>query len=313
VDDGVPLDSLRMAVAREGAGDDVTVEGVGLHTGERARVVLRRAPGPVRIRARGTEATLADLRVVTTARATTVEPLGGGFRVCTVEHALAALGGLGVHEGVTLDVDGPELPLLDGGAARWCEALRSLSVISSLPRLRVTRSATYDIGPSRYVFDPGPRPPGPGPRGATLHSRERGARGPDRGPSVSVSVRVDFGLSFVAPTAAWHGDHADFAARIAPARTFALARELDELARRGLARHVDPAAVLVLSPDAILHAGRPPAPDEPARHKLLDLLGDFHLHGGPAIGRVHAVRPGHAANERAFRRALDEGVLAPVA
>jgi UDP-3-O-[3-hydroxymyristoyl] N-acetylglucosamine deacetylase len=312
VDEAVPVDSSRAKVARDGAGDDIAVDGVGLHTGERARVVLRRAPGPVRIRARGVEATLAELRVVASARATTVEPRGGGFRVCTVEHALAALAGLGVHDGVTLDVDGPEMPLLDGGAALWCEALRSLSLVPSAPRLRVTRAATYDVGPSRYVFDPGPRPPGEGPRGGALHSRERGASGADRGPSVSVSVRVDFGLSFVATTAAWHGDPADFAARIAPARTFALAREVDELARRGLARHVDPACVLVLSSDAILHAGRPPAPDEPARHKLLDLLGDFHLHGGPAVGRVHAVRPGHAANVRAFRRALDAGVLAPV-
>jgi UDP-3-O-acyl-N-acetylglucosamine deacetylase len=67
--------------------------------------------------------------------------------------------------------------------------------------------------------------------------------------------------------------------------------------------------VVVLTPDAILCAGRPFAPDEPARHKLLDMMGDLYLHGGPPAGRLRAVRPGHAANARAFARAREEGIL----
>jgi len=88
--------------------------------------------------------------------------------------------------------------------------------------------------------------------------------------------------------------------------------EVEELVRRGLARHVDPASVVVLAPDAVLSAGRAFTPDEPVRHKLLDLLGDLYLHGGPPLGCVRAHRPGHAPNARALRRALAEGVLVPV-
>jgi UDP-3-O-[3-hydroxymyristoyl] N-acetylglucosamine deacetylase len=265
---------------------EITVEGTGLHSGTPSRVTLRRSPGPVRLRAGGHEARIDQLEVVSTARATTVQHRGGGLRVGTVEHAFAALAGLGLHCGVTLAIEGTEMPLLDGGAATWCAALTTLDVTPSAPRLRITRSASFDVGASRYEL------------------------APSKG-TIDVIARVDFDDPRLAPEASWSGDAADFVARIAPARTFALARDLDELLRRGLARHVDPTCVVVIAPEAILHAGRPFTADEPARHKLLDLVGDLYLHGGPPIGRFLAVRPGHAANARAIQRALDEGVLAP--
>lgn len=268
-------------------GRDVTVEGVGLHSGAPSRVRLVRSEGPVRLRAGGVEVSIDRLEVASTARATTVQPRGGGPRVGTVEHAFAALAGLGLHAGLILDVDGPEMPLLDGGASAWCTALARLDVPPSAPRLRVTRAASFDVGPSHYELAPGDG-------------------------AVEVTARIDFDDPRLAPEATWRGDPADFVARVAPARTFALAREIHELARRGLARHVDPACVVVLAPDAIHSSGRPFSADEPARHKLLDLLGDLYLHGGPPVGRVLAVRPGHAANVRAFRRALEDGVLAPM-
>ena len=267
---------------------EVRLEGTGLHTGAPSRVRLRSSPGPVRLRAGSVEARIGELEVVSTARATTVATRAGGpgdLRIGTVEHAFAALAGLGLHDGVTLEVEGPELPLLDGSASAWCAALALLHVSAVRPRLRVTRPAAYDVGSSRYEL------------------------GPTRG-AVEVTVRVDFDDARLAPEATWQGDAADFIERIAPARTFALAREIDELARRGLARHVDPTCVVVIAPDAILHAGRPFSPDEPARHKLLDLIGDLYLHGGPPVGRVLAIRPGHAANARAIQRAVEDGVLA---
>jgi UDP-3-O-[3-hydroxymyristoyl] N-acetylglucosamine deacetylase len=265
----------------------VEIAGAGLHTGREVRVALERRPGPFRLASPGAEATREDLVVVSTARATTVASRDGKLRVGTVEHALAAFAGLGVHSGVTMRVDGPELPLLDGGASAWCEALARLDVRREGPRLRVARDAVLDVGPSRFELRTG-------------------------GAGVEVSVRLDVDDARIAPDAAWHGDARDFVERIAPARTFTLARDVEELLRRGLARHVPPASVVVLAPDAIHHAGRPFAADEPARHKLLDLVGDLYLVGGPPLGRVHALRPGHASNARALRRALDEGILVPV-
>jgi UDP-3-O-[3-hydroxymyristoyl] N-acetylglucosamine deacetylase len=231
-------------------------------------------------------AALPELVVASTARATTVEAPGRGIRVGTVEHLFAALAGLGVREGIEVQVEGPELPLLDGGALAWCDAIERLALPAGTPRLRVTRAARYEVGPSRYELAP-------------------------RDGDIGVSVHVELDARFE-PLASWGGDPGDFVARIAPARTFALAHEVDELARRGLARHADPASVVILAPDAVLSSGRPFAPDEPARHKLLDLMGDLYLHGGPPLGSFHAVRPGHASNARAIRRAIEDGALAPL-
>jgi UDP-3-O-[3-hydroxymyristoyl] N-acetylglucosamine deacetylase len=263
---------------------EIQLEGAGLHTGAQARVTLRVAAGPTRLRVGALEARIDELEVVSTARATTVSACGGRLRAGTVEHAFAALAGLGLYEGVTLELDGPELPLLDGCATAWCAALTRLHVAPHRPPLHVTRAAVLEVGPSCYEFAPSA--------------------------AIDVTARIEFDDPRLDPEACWQGDAADFVDRIAPARTFALAHEVDELARRGLARHVDPTSVVILTPDAILHAGRPFTPDEPARHKLLDLIGDLFLHGGPPIGHLHATRPGHAANARAIRRALDEGVLA---
>jgi UDP-3-O-[3-hydroxymyristoyl] N-acetylglucosamine deacetylase len=264
----------------------VVVEGFGLHTGAPVRVVARAARGPFLLVQGRVEASLAALRVASTARATTVEAEGGALRLGTVEHAFAALAGMSLHGGVSLQVDGPELPLLDGGASAWCAAFATLGVPPSPPRLRIARRALLEVGPSRYELVPGDHPP-------------------------RIEVRLEIDDPRLALDARWEGDADDFVTRIAPARTFALASEVEELVRRGLARRPDPESVVVISPDAIHSSGRPFSADEPARHKLLDLMGDLYLHGGPPTGSVRATRPGHASNARAFRRAIDDGVLVP--
>ncbi len=262
------------------------VEGVGIHSGAPARVVLRRRRGPVTLEAAGVEARIDQLAIASTARATTVEAHGGTLRVATVEHAFAALAGLGVYDGIAMAIDGPELPFLDGGAATWCDVIDRLGVTPSPPPLRVARAAAFEVGSSRYEFTPGP--------------------------GIEVEVRLELeGIdeARVMPEARWRGDAVDFRLRIAGARTFVLARDIGELAAAGLARHVDPGSVVVLAPDATLHAGRPFSADEPARHKLLDLVGDLYTWGGPPLGRVRAVRPGHTANAMAARRARAEGIV----
>jgi UDP-3-O-[3-hydroxymyristoyl] N-acetylglucosamine deacetylase len=259
------------------------VEGVGLHTGARVRVRLEACPGPVRLESKaGVRVALDELAIASTNRATTVEACGGAFRVQTVEHALAALAGLSMREGVVIAIDGPEMPLLDGGSAAWCDALRRLPLQPGPPSLRIARQAVVQVGQSRFELTP-----------AT---------------AVEIEVLLELDDPRLAPHARWQGDPDDFRARIAPARTFALAHEVDELLARGLARHIRPESVVLIAPDAIHHAGPPFSPDEPARHKLLDLLGDLYLFGGPPLGHLRATRPGHTANTRAMRQALDEGI-----
>jgi len=263
-------------------GQEVTLEGRGLHTGEPARVILRPRPGPVTLRAGGEEEQVQRLRVVDVHRGTTVEL--AGRRVRTVEHLFAACAGLAIHRGLLITVDGPELPLLDGGAQAWCVALDSLSLPRGCPRLRVVRDGTIDSGPSRYRFAVGD--------------------------GLRVHVLVDFDDARLSPEAVWDGDGASFRARLAGARTFAFARDLPALAEAGLASHAPPASAVVLAPDAIHSSGAPFAADEPARHKLLDLLGDLYLYGGPPLGSLRAERPGHAVTHAVMREALAAGIVA---
>jgi UDP-3-O-[3-hydroxymyristoyl] N-acetylglucosamine deacetylase len=261
---------------------ELIVDGIGLHTGSPVRVTLRARRGPVSLSIGGLEASVDRFAVVDTARATTIAALDGRIRVATVEHAFAALAGLGIRAGVVLVVDGEELPLLDGGAAEWCKALEALRLPPSVPLSRVARAGVVEVGASYYEFRPADR--------------------------VEVEARLELDHPDVTPEARWTGDASDFRARIAPARTFVLASDVEDLARRGLARHVDPRSVVVLSHDSV-HCVGPYVPDEPVRHKLLDLLGDAYLHGGPPLGRTRAVRPGHAANRTAFTRAWADGIL----
>jgi UDP-3-O-[3-hydroxymyristoyl] N-acetylglucosamine deacetylase len=207
--------------------------------------------------------------------------------VATVEHLFGALAGMGVYEGVGIDVVGPELPLLDGGAARHCEALDALEVEATAPRLVVARSGAVEVEGSRYDFEVAV----------------------EVAVAVEVQVQVDFEDERIARDASWRGDARAFRERIAPARTFGFAHEWESLLARGLATHVARESVVVVAPDAIHSAGRPFAADEPARHKLLDLMGDLYLHGGPPRGRVRATRPGHARTHEAVRRALESGLL----
>lgn len=265
------------------------IGGQGLHSGGASVVSFVRSEGAVRVRSAGREVRLDELVVVDTTRSTTLATRDGGVRIGTVEHVLAALAGAGVHGGVTIVVDGAEMPLADGGAAAFFDAVTALgprdraSSAPSEPLLVIAEAGRIEVGASVYDFVPGS--------------------------SIALEVRVDFGRADLAPSARWEGDPADFRARIAPARTFGFANEIGMLLERGLASHVSPESVVVIGDPAILSAGAPFSADEPARHKLLDLMGDLFVHGGPPRGTIVATRPGHAATHEAVRRAREAGLL----
>ncbi|HEY2367598.1 MAG TPA: UDP-3-O-acyl-N-acetylglucosamine deacetylase, partial [Polyangiaceae bacterium] len=214
----------------------VKLTGHGLHGGEPASVELVAEAGPIRIEAAAAARPLESFRVVSTQFSTVIAC--DAFEVRTVEHLFAALAGLGIRDGLRVVVEGAELPFLDGGARAFCEALEPRD---QPPSKRVVRAARFEIDGSTYELEP----------------RE----------DVRVEVIVDL-PACCAPRAAWNGEPGTFVRDIAPARTFMLERDADELSRRGLARHVDPASVLVVTPTHIAGAGDI-APDEPARHKLL--------------------------------------------
>lgn len=260
-----------------------TIAGRGLHSGRASSVRFVPHDGPVVVRSAGVDVAMADLRVIGTARSTTVTDPRGTFRIGTVEHVMAALGGLGIHEGVAVVIEGCEPPLADGGARLYAGALAALGVPASQPALRVVRDGSISVGASTYELL--------------------------RGEGIELEVDVDFEDDRLARAARWAGAPDDFVARIAGARTFGFEHEVAELLERGLASHVTPESVVVIGPSRILASGGPFTADEPARHKLLDLIGDLYLYGGPPRGHVRAARPGHAATHEVVRRAFDEGLL----
>lgn len=252
-----------------------------MHGGRPASVCFVPRKGPVRFASRGHAVGLHSLTVAHTRRSTAVNgPCGV---VSTVEHAFAALAGAGVWRDVCVEVDGDELPLLDGTAAPYFDAIDALAITPCPPPMVIVSEAVIEVEASRYEFSPGQ--------------------------DVHVEVSLEWHDDRLAPSASWRGSKTDFRERIATARTFAFERDLSFLGATGLARHVDPASVVLIARD-IHFAGRPFTSDEPARHKLLDLIGDAYLHGGPPIGTVRAYRPGHTANHAAFARAKELGVLA---
>jgi len=266
--------------------DPHVLRGVALHRGGPAEVRLAAMAGPITLVQRGASAARADLQVVRADRGVTLASTDGRVRVDLVEHLFAALGGLGVGAGVRIAIDDEELPLLDGGARRFAEAILALglAVEPAQTALVITRGALIQRGTAIYRFAPGPR--------------------------VELRVDVEFRAPVGRQSAKWHGDAADFLERIAPARTFGWADEHAALLASGRAAAVDLDAVLVFDERGAIPGCRPAGEAEAARHKLLDLIGDLAIHGGPPRGAIVASRPGHAATHAVIAEALALGVLA---
>jgi UDP-3-O-[3-hydroxymyristoyl] N-acetylglucosamine deacetylase len=263
--------------------DYVTFSGRGLHSGLRCSVRLRRAVGPFRLQAGSEHATREELRVVRTDRGVTVEAERTALRVDLVEHLFSALAGLGIQDDLAVEVTGPEVPLLDGAALELALALRGLALPRRPPRLRIVRAGKLDVDGSAYEFLPGD--------------------------SVEVQVDVEFS-PLPCQRASWNGSPESYVTQIAPARTFGFERDRALLLSAGRARFVDPNVVLVLDDGgAPVAPCAPLGPNELARHKLLDLLGDLYVYGGPLLGTLRAFRPGHRANHQVLATALRAGLV----
>jgi UDP-3-O-[3-hydroxymyristoyl] N-acetylglucosamine deacetylase len=259
--------------------------GVALHGGHPSRIVFRRASGPIVFTRGAEEARLDELSPVRVDRGVTVRTADGRLSVDLVEHLLSAFGGLSVRGGVRVSVDDGEPPLLDGGARRFADALFAIGADRGQPsRLWITRDAELSGGGAAvYRFSPGP--------------------------SVRLRVSVRFRAPVGGEEASWDGDPADFLERIAPARTFGWLDEHAALLAAGRAAGVDLASVIVFSDAGVVEGCRPNEPGEIARHKLLDLIGDLALYGGPPRGTIEAFAPGHGATHRVVAEALAAGII----
>lgn len=261
----------------------ITLRGTALHRGGPSSVTLSAHDGPLTFEQRGARATLADLSPLRTDRGVTVATADRRVEVDLIEHLLAAIGGLGVGDGLLVAIDGEEIPLLDGGARAFAEALSRLDLPRSPPRLVVARDGVVARGASTYSF-----------RAASTRS---------------IEVEVRFPPPVGHERAAWDGSAERFADDIAPARTFGWVHEIAALRAAGRAAAPDLDAVMVFDDRGVIEGCRAPAPCEVARHKLLDLIGDLALYGGPPIGAVRAVIPGHGPTHAIVSEALKQGIV----
>jgi UDP-3-O-[3-hydroxymyristoyl] N-acetylglucosamine deacetylase len=256
--------------------DVLTFEGVGLHTGApgRARVRPQVAGSGLRFRLEGGPAFPAHAEHVVETRRATV--LGGGDgSVSTVEHLLAALFAMGITNAL-IEVEGPEIPVMDGSAAAFAEAIAKGGLVDQhAPRqaLRVDRPFVFHDGEALLVVSPGD------------------------------AFRIRFAVDYAPPVGAQFIDATidpDYFIRdIAPARTFGYLHEVEALRAAGLARGGTLDNALVFAPDGPLTPLR--WPNEVVRHKVLDLIGDFALLGAWPLCDIVSIKSGHRLHAKAAK------------
>jgi len=201
----------------------------------------------------------------------TVLSNGEGIQIGTVEHLMAALAGCRI-DNVRVELDGPEVPIMDGSAAPFVQMIERVGIV----RQDVVRRAFKVLKPVQVSEN--------GASAALL---------PEHGFSMSFEIdfdnplirRQDIALAFEPGT---------FETELAPARTFGLLDDVPRLKAAGLARGGSLDNAVVISGSRVLNAGGLRFSDEFVRHKMVDALGDLYLAGGPIIGHFRGVRSGHA-------------------
>jgi UDP-3-O-[3-hydroxymyristoyl] N-acetylglucosamine deacetylase len=263
--------------------------GIGVHSGRRISLTLLPAPAGHGIVFRrtdvGRDIPATYRQVVDTKFCTTI---GEGFaRVGTIEHLMAALGGAGV-DNVVIEVDGPEVPIMDGSAAPFSFLLECAGIVS----LDAPRKVIEILSPVR-VTD--------GHAFAELRPFESDAE-PSPIPTLDLEVSIDFAESAIGrQTSSLRLTPDNFRDAVASARTFALAGDIDHLRQLGLAKGGSLDNAIVVDGSKVLNPGGLRMKDEFAAHKLLDAVGDLTLAGAALHGRFVAHRPGHSLNNRLLK------------
>jgi UDP-3-O-acyl N-acetylglucosamine deacetylase len=204
--------------------------------------------------------------------------------IATIEHVLSALAGLGVTDAVVdvrSEAQHAEIPIMDGSAkpfadacleAGLCELSETIEPITVRERIEVRD------GDASIVIEASDTP--------------------------SYAYSIDYpGTPICSHTAEWDGDRASYIDKVAPARTFSLEHEANQMQSAGLFTHLSPRDMLVIGESGPIE-NEYRVEHECAQHKLLDLIGDLALVGAPLLARVSAVRSGHALAHEAARAIL---------
>ncbi len=257
----------------------VTVKGVGLHSGSEVIMTLRPAGEDAGICFIRTDVADRDNHIpalwdrVVDTRLCTVIGNEAGVTVGTVEHLMAALRGCGV-DNVTIELDSPEVPIMDGSAEPFVAAIDTVGVKvqkASRRAIRVLKEVSVTRDGKTVTLKPSDAPSFAGEIVFTH-------------PSIGAQKKQ---VKLV---------NGNFRHNIADARTFGFVHEVEALRKAGLALGGSLENAIVLDQDKIINEEGLRHEDEFIRHKLLDAIGDIYLAGAPVIGAYESAKPGHALN-----------------
>lgn len=290
LDSSFRLDTFKSSPAPVGLERQCTLRtqaqcaGVGVHSGQKVTLKLFPAAPNSGITFIRTDLS-GDARIipaqwdhVADTKLCTVLGNDHGASVGTVEHLMAALRAMDI-DNATIELDGPEVPIMDGSAAPFVFLIEMAGTVEqAAPRewLEILRPVTVEHDGKRASLSPATMP--------------------------SFAVEIDFASAAIARqryslTVTDHG----FKTQISRARTFGFLEEVDHLRKLGLARGGSLHNAIVIQGDEILNKDGLRYPDEFARHKLLDAIGDLALAGAPILGHFEGIRTGHALNNKLLR------------
>ncbi|MCG3179902.1 MAG: hypothetical protein BIFFINMI_02252 [Phycisphaerae bacterium] len=263
------------------------LKGHGLFTSEPVHLRFRPAPpdtGRVFVRLDGDREVRIPAHVAVVAKRMRRTSLRNGtFSIETTEHCLAAVTGLGI-DNIEIELDANELPGVDGSCMPYVRLLEEAGIQTQDAErniLRVTEPVVVQEGDTMM---------------AAL---------PSEGDDLTVMYDLDYGADSVIPRQLYSVTLTPeaFVREIAPARTFLTEAEATEFRARGLGKHLTHQDILVFGPAGPID-NQARFPNEPVRHKILDLLGDLSLVGRPIAGRIVAARSGHSLNHAMARKLL---------
>ena len=198
-----------------------------------------------------------------------------GVTVSTIEHLMAALAGTGVHN-VIVDIDGPEVPIMDGSAAAFVRGIvgAGLTRLSApLYAIEILSDVIVEDGPAMAMLSP------------------------------ATSLQIDFDIDFADAAIGRQAKtlnmaNGAFVRELCDSRTFCRSSDVDAMRANGLALGGTLENAVVVDGDQVLSPGGLRHSDEAVRHKMLDALGDLYTAGAPILGRYTGVRAGHAMTNR---------------
>jgi UDP-3-O-[3-hydroxymyristoyl] N-acetylglucosamine deacetylase len=272
----------RGVAVRRSLASAIGCAGVGLHGGRPARLTLRPAEAGSGITFRrsdlGLDIPARHDAVVDTRLNTTIS--AHGARVSTVEHVMAALAGAGIDDAV-VELDGPEVPILDGSAEPFLFLIGCAGIAAStMPRttIEVLKTVRVEDGEAWAELAPAPLP------------------------GFEAAMTIEFPVAAIGrQTLTLRVTEETFRTRLADARTFTTADDVQRARAAGLAKGGSLHNAVVVDGPMVLNPGGLRHADEFVRHKLLDAVGDLALAGGPIRGRFAGHRSGHALNNRLLR------------